>query len=332
MSESEETIASTFVADTQQWLDDELADVDIPPMRAVVQRARALGEISESLNAAHQLDEASEADIDAALQFGSFDEFVSDARELLDEHSETSESAAEPAPPRTRTWTTALLLAAAAVILIPLLAFAGQLGYRMLRAPESSYSSASDLSRPDDREERSTLKAPASSDSATARHDGATKPPQRVEPEAPSEADAASGSETGDAPRPRKRDPRLSKTERLRELDTRARAAWKAGDARKARKLFDRLVASGGRSRIADLAYGDLFALARQLDDQPGLRRYWRRYAKRFPSGQYIDDARAGLCRVAAPAEQRACWQRYLADRPRGTYRRHAQDVLAKPE
>src|SRR5690606_4753335 len=110
-----------------------------------------------------------------------------------------------------------------------------------------------------------------------------------------------------------------------------ARAAWKVGDLGLAEDKFQQLVRIGRRGKAVDLAYGDLFSIARQRNDRPGLRRYWKQYVSKFPRGRWIDDARAGLCRTAAAGEAQACWRAYLADRPRGTYRADAEAALREP-
>lgn len=333
MTAPETPLTTSFASDARDWLDEACADAQLPPMRSIVERARAHGDVPEALAAAGELDDATQDDLDAAVSFGVLDDFVDDARALFDEEAEAAEPRAPHDEPGTTKRATALWVAAAAIVLVPLLAMAGQLGYRMLRDPASTYSSASDLSEPDAPRAHSTLDPPPSNAPRSPRSDETSNAVVEPDPELTAETETEAGSTGADESRPhRRRTPKLSKAERLRELDTRARAAWKAGNLREAQKLFDRLVKTGGRSRLADLAYGDLFALARQLGEPNTLKRYWRRYAKRFPSGQYIDDARAGLCRIAPADQQRHCWQRYIDDRPRGTYRRHARDVLAKPE
>lgn len=120
----------------------------------------------------------------------------------------------------------------------------------------------------------------------------------------------------------RARSPRVD-GDRLRALSDEARALWRAGDRTGAEAKFLEVTASGGRNALAELAWGDLFALAHQLADDARLAKRWRAYLGKFPRGRYADDARAGLCRASAtPA---VCWPAYLRDFPRGSYRAEAQ-------
>jgi hypothetical protein len=109
--------------------------------------------------------------------------------------------------------------------------------------------------------------------------------------------------------------------DQLRALAEEAHRLWRAGDRAGAEAKFERIVKLGGRSSAAELAYGDLFALARQLHDAGKQRARWRAYVKRFPKGRFADDARAGLCRAGGDA---SCWRDYLRDFPRGSYRSEA--------
>lgn len=129
-----------------------------------------------------------------------------------------------------------------------------------------------------------------------------------------------------EAPQP----PRMSAAERaekrrtrLADLADQAQRAWRSGDLDEAGRLFERVVAEGGRSRQAEMAYADLFALARQRGQGQG--KLWRAYLGRFPRGRFADDARAGLCRVASADQQPECWGRYLATFPDGSYRAEAE-------
>jgi hypothetical protein len=113
-----------------------------------------------------------------------------------------------------------------------------------------------------------------------------------------------------------------SDRDRLRALADQAHALWRAGDRSGAERMFERIVQLGGRSSQAELAWGDLFALARQLHDGKLQRTRWRRYLERFPNGRFADDARAGMCRSSAGST--TCWTDYLRDFPRGSYRAEA--------
>ncbi len=129
--------------------------------------------------------------------------------------------------------------------------------------------------------------------------------------------------------RPGKRTPPMS----LDELDAAAHAAWRTGDLAKAERMFRQLAKRAGTGRLGDLAYGDLFTLARQRGAQgKKVASLWREYLQRFPRGRFSDDARAGLCRRAQGDAQRGCWQRYLDDMPDGAHRAQARRALASAQ
>lgn len=111
--------------------------------------------------------------------------------------------------------------------------------------------------------------------------------------------------------------------ERLAELDTRAQKKWGAGDLVGARRDFRKLIKRGGRKKQVQLAYAELFALARQRgDDLSGL---WREYLRKFPQGRYAPEASAGLCRTATLAKRAACWDAHTQRFP-GTRGAQSED------
>ncbi len=116
--------------------------------------------------------------------------------------------------------------------------------------------------------------------------------------------------------------------DRVAALDDEAQARWAAGELEAAEEAFRAIIELAGRSRYADLAYGDLFTLAHQRGDVAAERALWSEYLVDFPSGRFADDARAGLCRRASADERAACWQAYLDDFPHGVYRRAAEKAL----
>ena len=123
--------------------------------------------------------------------------------------------------------------------------------------------------------------------------------------------------------------PRMS----LAELDAAAREAWRAGDRDEAKRLFTRVVSRGGTGQLAQMAYGDLMALARQQGARGTEASLWRAYLRRFPKGVFADDARAGLCRRAPDDAGAACWDRYLDDFPSGSHAKAARRMrTAEPE
>lgn len=96
--------------------------------------------------------------------------------------------------------------------------------------------------------------------------------------------------------------------------ERRARLARERGDAKAAAAAYRQIVRVGGRRRSVELAYGELFALARQQGADPGP--LWRAYLRRFPRGLYAQDAEAGLCRSSPDARPGGCRSRPDADPP----------------
>ena len=111
--------------------------------------------------------------------------------------------------------------------------------------------------------------------------------------------------------------------ERLASLDAEAYALLRAGEHVQADRRFRTIVRIGGKSEYAELAYGELFALARREGDGD-LGELWAAYLQRFPKGRYADAARAGLCRRTPEASQRECWTDYLLEHPHGAARSEA--------
>jgi hypothetical protein len=112
--------------------------------------------------------------------------------------------------------------------------------------------------------------------------------------------------------------------ESLRELDAEAQRLLREGDTPGAEKRFHEIIRRGKGTRYADLAYGDLFTIARRHHGPAREAELWRDYLKTYPRGRYADDATAGLCR-RAPAELRSkCWSEYLEHFPSGTYKSRA--------
>lgn len=117
----------------------------------------------------------------------------------------------------------------------------------------------------------------------------------------------------------------------LQRLDAEAQRRWQAGDLAGAEASFLEIVEKGGRTRYAELAFGDLFTLASQAGDPEREQQRWRRYLARFPHGRLADDVRAWQCRRAGGDGGDGaitCWRRYLDDWPRGTHRAEAGRVV----
>ena len=99
---------------------------------------------------------------------------------------------------------------------------------------------------------------------------------------------------------------KVSIDERIAALDQLAQQRWRAGDRPGAMKAFRSIVRIGGRRAAVELAYAELFALARQSgQNMTGL---WSSYLKRFPKGRYAAEASAGLCRLKQGAAADTCW------------------------
>lgn len=111
-------------------------------------------------------------------------------------------------------------------------------------------------------------------------------------------------------------------------LEDEAQALWERGELAAAERKYREIVDLAGGVR-AELAYGDLFALVRQLRGPDGPVAVWREYLRRFPAGRFADDARAGLCLRAADDARAACWRDYLERHPRGAHRTQAEAALA---
>ncbi|MCA9663210.1 MAG: hypothetical protein KC486_33060, partial [Myxococcales bacterium] len=117
----------------------------------------------------------------------------------------------------------------------------------------------------------------------------------------------------------------------LDELEAEAEALWRAGERAAAERTLRAIIRRAGDSRRADLAYGDLFTITRQLYGREREAAVWREYLARFPRGDYADDARAGLCRRETDADAVRCWGRYLADFPTGLHRAEATRATEAP-
>lgn len=163
-------------------------------------------------------------------------------------------------------------------------------------------------------------------------HDAAPRraAPPRLEPTPPSAREGTTGEATSESRSPIKR-----AAPTLDELAAQAEAAWRAGELDVAEQRLRRIIARAGRSQRAELAWGDLFALARQRDGVRGPVPHWRAYLRQFPRGRYAEDARAGLCRqTEGDADTRACWSEYLSAHPAGSHAREAHrwtDVPSAP-
>ncbi|PCC67345.1 hypothetical protein SAMN02745121_07102 [Nannocystis exedens] len=132
-----------------------------------------------------------------------------------------------------------------------------------------------------------------------------------------------------DGPRRRKPVEDLAPAPAGPSLEDEAQLLWQKGELAAAERKYREILALPGAGARAELAYGDLFALARQLRGGDGQAAVWREYLRRFPSGRFADDARAGLCRRSPAVSRAACWQDYLEHHPAGAHRKQAEAALA---
>lgn len=115
-------------------------------------------------------------------------------------------------------------------------------------------------------------------------------------------------------------------------LEDEAQALWQRGELAAAEQKLREVLRVAGGSRRAELAYGDLFALVRQMHGADGQAALWREYLGKFPGGRFADDARAGLCQRTAAAERAACWREYLEEHPAGAHRGRAAAAIGGSE
>lgn len=135
-------------------------------------------------------------------------------------------------------------------------------------------------------------------------------PPPSIAPSAPADG-------------PRRRKPAADPSEPS--LEDEAQAMWQRGELAAAEQKLREVLTIAGKGRRAELAYGDLFVLTRQMHGPDAQLAVWREYLEQFPRGQFADDARAGLCQRAPVDGRAACWQDYLAQHPEGAHRKQAE-------
>lgn len=315
-----------------------MVDADVlGDFAAVVARSAELSDrvgTPQDLETAEALVARDDAALAGAINFGTLDDFLDDASAFVtQQHVDALPPVPAPSQPvsRRRWWVgLGVALSAAAAVLLVSWAGVGVWSADRVDADGSGeFASAIDHAQMAETggHSRNREPTPRPRRPAPAPDTRSTLAP---EPDLESESESEPESEP-DSP-PAKSAPRRTKQQRLQDLDAQARAAWKAGDLATAQRKLESLVRAGGTRNIADIAYGDLFSLARQRGQTKALRAHWRRYATTFAKGRYIDDARAGLCRTASADARRGCWQAYLRDRPRGTYHQHARDLLDRTE
>lgn len=311
-----------LLADARALLDAELSAARPPPdVLDVLQRARDLGvtpdDPVESASFDREIEPEIESELERALQVDpELAELNADARLLLDGLLERRSTVKRT---RWRRRPRAIAAAAAAVVMLGLAgaAFASKT-WQANRLDAAAASSAAAVIAELDREwiaksERARSSSLWVSAWIVPLASSARMPAEPEPAPVPDEA-----SESGE---------RASKPDtaaRLAELDAQAYALLRAGQHEQAARQFRTIVKIGGRSEYAELAFGELFALARRDGSSDELDELWSAYLKRFPRGRYADAARAGLCRRTAEPNKAACWTDYLLEHPRGAARSEA--------
>jgi hypothetical protein len=301
---------------------DELADVETPLPRGLADlfaRAAALDPSFElGADDAARLDGLADDAVERVAAIGSLDTLIASARAELGAIADEAQPGPVPAPRRDhgRAWIAGVVAVAAALLLVALSTWSLRESWRETPRADD-YSGANQTAREDATERAVEIEPPPAKPRVIVPVPEPT--PEPTLPEAPAPLDAGKPKPTPQAIEAR-----------LEQLDREARDAWKRGELATAESGFEAVVKSGGRRAIADLAFGDLFELARQRKDTAGESALWRRYVRRFPSGRYVDEARAGLCRRESGDAAKRCWSAYLADRPQGTYRDQAARAIGE--
>lgn len=322
-----------WLGDVTAAVEDGLQRSSVPwDFAAMLARAHALDADLVSLQAVREAEQA-EPVISlaqrrtqrATREDPEFVRLVEDVRVATEHDAALRSNGVTPMAPRRQGGLGRIAIAAVALAAAVVLGFGVIEGVQMLRTDESPADAA--LHQGD---ASGATPEQAVIDEGTRERAPAVTPPMTVEIPAPADAATPTASEPRVLGKPRKpktvaaEPPQPSLAERLAALDGEAHAAWKAGDFATAETKFEALIALAGETRLADLAYGDLFTLARRRGDAEREVGLWKRYLAAFASGRFADDARAGLCRKAA-ALPAACWREYLADFPEGSFRSQAE-------
>lgn len=269
--------------------------------------------------------------------------FITALRSELDAKvAERRMSSIPPAPlpaPRRRLGLVVGLAVAVAAALLLVFVRPGELGRDgrgggVAASAEGQKSTAGEARRaaPPERTVREAIVRPAPAEPVPADSPSEPVPADSQPAAAPVPADSrpAPAREAGRRPRPaRPTEPAPAAPAPGPSLEDEAQALWERGELAAAERKYREILAVAGRGGRAELAYGDLFALIRQLRGADAQVDLWREYLGRFPAGRFADDARAGLCQRADEADRAACWRDYLERHPQGTHRRQAEAALA---
>ena len=185
----------------------------------------------------------------------------------------------------------------------------GHEGYASRDSVSATAVDASSGVTPDDaiapQEQPTTEEMPAAEDSL---------PPGEAQSQLPREVSTPAARRSG-----------ASETGDLRAWTDEANNLWKRGDLAGATHRFEQIARAGRRTMLGELAWGDLFAIDRNIGDASRMIRRWKAYLRRFPRGRFADDARAGLCRVSTHGK--ACRDADLRDFAAGFYRHEAEQA-----
>lgn len=295
----------------------------VPPLdfADVLARANAMVDepLPESLESGiAELEDEPSADEDDLLDEG-LAVFAADLRSHREEHLRARELAPIPELPRRGSrWIPFAVVAVAAAVL---LTFALSIDWRatLLQRSDSGLAVEAERSR-DDEDDREHARRQVSPQPA---------PEPELAPEVVPEPEIVPEPELAPEPEPAPRSPR-PRAPSLDELEARARAAWQSGDLEEAERLYRRVIARAKGSTRAELAYGDLFSVAKRRGGSSAQAEVWRQYLRRFPEGRYADGARAGLCRRQPAARQPECWSEYLRRHPNGAHADKARELASK--
>lgn len=334
------------MSERERWLDDVTATMERriaatgarPDFLDVVARARAIDPAAVPTGSSTAAGALAEPEAFVADEPGppakadALDEWLDDARAAIERHVEARRHGPTPVlavrrERRSAWWIAGTVLAAGFALVFALT----QVIRVVAMDPAPRPDQALQLGEPPALEDEATQRRPDPSaapapartvDSGPAPSEAMVEP-EIVEPEIVESPEPPPTATSAD------RSPPVAKD--LATLASEAQAHWRAGRRDEAERLFARIVARGGRSRAAELAFADLFTLAHQLGDVGAQRRWWQAYLRRFPMGRFADDARAGLCREAARGKREACWTEYLEDFPSGSFREEARAARGEP-
>lgn len=288
-----------------------MADLGDPQDETLLTAARGLD--------ADEDDPVEELDADEARQLAAIN---ADARVLLDATLDQRKLAAIPPAPLARRrgrWSWA---AAAAIVLIA--GVAGATGLvRSYLAPDETAAPARFEA------EDHAVSDPSGGEAqlGSSPQQAIVEPEQEPVPEQEPEDAMPEPEPAGERARAETKSREATLDARLARLDAEAQTLWRKRDLPGAEKRFRKIVRIGGRTEYAQLAYGELFAIARQIHGTDEQAKLWRAYLRRFPRGRYADPARAGLCRGEAKSTKE-CWTQYLEKHPRGAARGEALKAL----